>query len=196
MKKEIILASSSPRRRELMRMAGLDFTVEVPDVPEIVPPSLPKEKESQFLAEMKATVVSVRHPKEIVIGSDTTVICEGRVLGKPKSEQEARDMLHFLSGRTHEVYTGVSIICGDEADAESFTSVTSVEFYELSDAEIEAYIRSGEPMDKAGAYGIQGPGCRFVLRIEGDYFTVVGFPIAEVIRRLERLAEEYGFSYT
>ena len=195
MKKEIILASSSPRRRELMRMAGLPYTVEAPDVPEIVPPSLPKEKESQFLAELKATAVSIRHPQEVVIGSDTTVICEGRVLGKPKDAAEAAEMLRFLSGKVHTVYTGVSIICGDDADAESFTSCSKVEFYELTDKEIADYIATGEPMDKAGAYGIQGIGCRLVKRIDGDYFTVMGLPIAEVVRRLERLAEEYGFTY-
>ena len=115
-----------------------------------------------------------------VIGSDTTVICEGRVLGKPKDEAEAAEMLRFLSGKTHEVYTGVAIVSKDVNDC--FTSVTKVEFYELSDEEIDWYISTREPMDKAGAYGIQGFGCRLVKRIEGDYFTVMGLPVSTAFR--------------
>ncbi|MBQ7145556.1 MAG: septum formation protein Maf [Lachnospiraceae bacterium] len=181
----IILASGSPRRQELMKMAGLKFIILPSDIPEYVPESVPLEKRSGFLAELKASAMSVFHPRDIIIGADTTVLCQGRLMGKPKDEAEAKEMLQFLSGKVHSVFTGVSLIYSDEEDADTFISETKVEFYELSEAEIDAYVASGEPMDKAGAYGIQGKGCRLVKRIEGDYFTVVGLPIAEVVRRLE-----------
>jgi len=185
MSKNMILASGSPRRRELMKMAGLKFAVLPSDIPEYVPDSVPPERRSAFLAELKASAMSVFHPLDIIIGADTTVLCEGRLLGKPKDKEDAKEMLRFLSGKTHSVLTGVSIIYSDEEDAETFLSETKVEFYPLSEKEIEEYVASGEPMDKAGAYGIQGRGCRLVKRIEGDYFTVVGLPIAELVRRLE-----------
>ena len=110
-------------------------------------------------------------------------------MGKPKDKEEAREMLRFLSGKIHSVFTGVSLIYSDDEDAETFTSETKVEFYPLTDEEIDAYIASGEPLDKAGAYGIQGRGCTLVKRIEGDYFTVVGLPVAEVMRRLKAHGE-------
>ena len=185
MAQTIILASGSPRRKELLKMAGVRFTVLPSDVPEIVPSSVPPEKRSQFLAELKASAMSIFHPKDIVIGADTTVLCEGRLMGKPKDKEEAKEMLRFLSGKMHSVLTGVSLIYSDREDADSFTSETKVEFYPLTEQEIEAYVASGEPMDKAGAYGIQGRGCTLVKRIEGDYFTVVGLPVAEVVRRLK-----------
>ncbi len=184
-KRTIILASGSPRRKELLKMAGLKFTTLASEIPEYVPDSVPPEKRSGFLAELKASAMSVFHPQNIIIGADTTVLCEGRILGKPKTAQEAKEMLRFLSGKVHSVLTGVSIIYSDEEDAETFISETKVEFYPLSEEEIEAYVATGEPMDKAGAYGIQGKGCRLVKRIEGDYFTVVGLPVAEVMRRLK-----------
>ena len=168
-----------------MKMAGLKFIILPSDIPEYVPESVPLEKRSGFLAELKASAMSVFHPRDIIIGADTTVLCQGRLMGKPKDEAEAKEMLQFLSGKVHSVFTGVSLIYSDEEDADTFISETKVEFYELSEAEIDAYVASGEPMDKAGAYGIQGKGCRLVKRIEGDYFTVVGLPIAEVVRRLE-----------
>lgn len=189
-KRKIILASGSPRRKQLMRMAGLLFTVEPADVPEIIPDGLPAEKESEFLASVKAGYVLSQQDEKrrnavLIVGADTTVLCEGRVLGKPKDKAEAKEMLRFLSGKVHEVYTGVAIV-GEDVN-ETFTSVTKVEFYELTDEEIDWYISTNEPMDKAGAYGIQGFGCRLVKRIEGDYFTVMGLPVAEVVRRIEKL---------
>ena len=188
-KRKIILASGSPRRKQLMRMAGLLFTVEPADVPEIIPDGMPAEKESEFLASVKAGYVLSQQDEKrrdaLIVGADTTVLCEGRVLGKPKDKAEAKEMLRFLSGKVHEVYTGVAIVSEDVS--ESFTSVTKVEFYELTDEEIDWYISTNEPMDKAGAYGIQGFGCRLVKRIEGDYFTVMGLPIAEVVRRIEKI---------
>ena len=189
-KRKIILASGSPRRKQLMRMAGLLFTVEPADVPEIIPDGMPAEKESEFLASVKAGYVlsqqdEKRRDAVLIVGADTTVLCEGRVLGKPKDKAEAKEMLRFLSGKVHEVHTGVAIVSEDVN--ETFTSVTKVEFYELTDEEIDWYVSTNEPMDKAGAYGIQGFGCRLVKRIEGDYFTVMGLPIAEVTRRIEKI---------
>ena len=188
-KRPIILASGSPRRKELLKMAGLKFSVIPSDIPEYVPDSVPPEKRSGFLAELKASAMSVFHPQDIIIGADTVVLCEGRILGKPKTAEEAREMLSFLSGKVHSVLTGVSIIYSDDEDADTFISETKVEFYPLSEEEIDAYVATGEPMDKAGAYGIQGKGCRLVKRIEGDYFTVVGLPVAEVMRRLKAHGE-------
>ena len=188
-KQRLILASGSPRRKQLMRMAGLLFTVEPADVPEIIPDGMAPEKESEFLAAVKAGyILSQQQEKNrdaLVIGADTTVLCGGRVLGKPKDKAEAKEMLRFLSGKVHEVRTGGAIV-GEEVN-ETFTSVTKVEFYELTDEEIDWYVSTNEPMDKAGAYGIQGFGCRLVKRIEGDYFTVMGLPIAEVVRRIEKI---------
>ena len=189
-KRKIILASGSPRRKQLMRMAGLLFTVEPADVPEIIPDGMPAEKESEFLASVKAGYVlsqqdEKRRDAVLIVGADTIVLCEGRVLSKPKDKAEAKEMLRFLSGKVHEVYTGVAIVSEDVN--ETFTSVTKVEFYELTDEEIDWYVSTNEPMDKAGAYGIQGFGCRLVKRIEGDYFTVMGLPIAEVTRRIEKI---------
>ena len=186
MEKNIILASNSPRRKQLLKMAGIRFTVLPSDVPEMVPEFVTDEKRAQFLAELKASYTSVFHPKDVIIGADTTVICEGRLMGKPATREEAKEMLRFLSGKVHTVYTGVCLIWSDEEDAECFSSVTKVEFYPLTEKQIEEYVASGEPMDKAGAYGIQGLGSTLVKRIEGDYYTVVGLPIAEVVRRLKK----------
>ena len=187
MRRKIILASGSPRRKQLLKMAGLYFTVEQKNIPEMVPDTIPLEKRSQFLAEMKAAAMSVDHPEAIIIGADTTVLCEGRLMGKPGSKEEAKEMLRFLSGKTHTVFTGVCLICDETKEAHSFTSETKVEFYPLTEAEIDAYVESGESRDKAGAYGIQGLGCTLVKRIEGDYYTVVGLPVAEVMRRLKAM---------
>ena len=183
--KNIILASASPRRKELMKRTGFNFTVKPSQVPEMVPPSVPMEKRAAFLAELKAAATSIYYPKDIIIGADTTVLLEGELLGKPKDEKEAAGMLRKLSGKVHTVITGVSIIYSDQEDAETFSSESKVEFYELSEKEIEEYVASGEPMDKAGAYGIQGRGFQLVKRIEGDFFSVMGLPIAELVRRLK-----------
>lgn len=184
-RKNIILASASPRRKELMKMTGLNFTVKPSDVPEMVPPQVPMERRAAFLAELKAASTSIYYPKDIIIGADTAVLLDGELMGKPRDAEDAARMLRQLSGRVHTVITGVSIIYSDQEDAETFISETKVEFYELSDKEIDDYVASGEPLDKAGAYGIQGRGFRLVKRIEGDYFSVMGLPVAELVRRLE-----------
>ncbi|WP_291290652.1 Maf family protein [Enorma sp.] len=195
----MILASQSPRRIELLRETGFEFRVIPADVNE-----KPLSHEDPFflverLACMKAATVLAAHaePSEIVLAADTIVTIDGEVLGKPSDATDARAMLRRLSGRTHTVATGVCIARCDEREPRrlsddelpiSFVAKTDVTFYKLSDEEIDAYIDSGEPMDKAGAYGIQGTGGRMLVKgIEGDFYNVVGLPIAEVIRKLKAL---------
>ena len=166
-----------------MELAGLEFVCMPSDVDESIPEGLTVDKYTEYLSGIKAADIAERRPEDTVIGSDTLVELDGEVLGKPHTEAEAADMLRRLSGRTHRVFTGVTIISPKGRD--SFTSVTEVEFYPLTDAQIGAYIATSEPMDKAGAYGIQGRGALLVKGIRGDYYTVMGFPIAEVVRHLE-----------
>ena len=178
----IILASSSPRRQELLTMAGIDYTCIPSDAAEIVPDDIPAASVPEYLAVLKAEAVFQNHPEDIVIGSDTIVVIDDTILGKPKNKEDAFSMLRMLSGRTHTVYTGVAILSPKGRD--SFTSSTEVTFYDLTDTEIREYIETGEPMDKAGSYGIQGFGSVLVKEIHGDYFTVMGLPVAETIRRI------------
>ena len=185
-----ILASGSPRRRELMSLIRGDFTVEIPGVDESVPDNVETEDIAEYLSGIKAGAVFDGHDNEAVVvtGSDTVVIYGDRVLGKPRSRQDAYDMLKTLSGRTHEVRTGVTVIYRTESGGEgrlSFTDHAKVEFYELTDQEIEEYISTGEPLDKAGAYGIQGRGALLVRKIDGDYYSVVGFPVGRLNRELK-----------
>lgn len=180
---KIILASKSPRRRELLSMLGIEFDVIPADIDEQIDYNNDLVKEIQKLSFQKANAVFQDHQDNIVIGSDTIVFIDNKVLGKPKSKQEAKEMLHRLSGKTHQVVTGVTIISKEKTD--TFASVTDVTFYELTDEEIETYVESVEPLDKAGAYAIQGKGSEFVRSINGDYYTVVGLPIAEVYRHLK-----------
>ena len=179
----VILASKSPRRSELLGMMGISFEVISKDVPEVCPAGMKAEETAPFLAMIKAEAVAEDHPERVVIGADTTVILDGEALGKPESEEDAFMMLRKLSGRTHKVVTGVALI--GKGKKEVFASETEVTFYQLSDEEIRSYIETGDPMDKAGAYGIQSGGARFVREIKGDYYTVVGLPAAEVARRLK-----------
>ena len=177
-----IVASASPRRRELLAQAGFRFRVEPSDADETLPDSCPPEKAVALLSERKALAVSVLHPGAVVLGCDTIVALDGKMLGKPQTEDEAAAMLRTLSGNTHTVYTGVCITNG--ARTERFVSATNVTFYPLKDETIRAYVSTGEPMDKAGAYGIQGLGSVLVKGFFGDYFTVVGLPLAECARAL------------
>lgn len=194
----LILASASPRRRELLERLHLPFLCEPASDPELIPEGLSAERVPEYLAEHKAAEILQKHlaardtaSQLTVIGSDTIVLCDGRILGKPKDQEDAARMLHLLSGRTHEVLTGVCLLSSDGSSAPirkcRFTSRTEVTFYPLSDEEIDAYIGTGEPMDKAGAYGIQGDGALLVKGIRGDYYTVMGFPIAEIARKLKEL---------
>ena len=175
----IILASQSPRRQELMKLTGLPFTVRVADVDE----SLPVQQEVTRVSRLKAqTIAAGAAADDIVIAADTIVVIDGRELGKPRSEQEALDMLRLLSGRTHEVVTVLSVCKGPRIESEAV--VTKVTFRTLCDEELRAYVRTGEPMDKAGSYGIQGYGAMFVKCIEGDYFSVMGLPLCPLCRML------------
>ncbi len=185
---KIILASASPRRSELLAQAGFEFEVITSDVDEVVDPRLTPEMLVMSLAKQKAQAVAVNYEDCVVIGSDTVVVLDGRVLGKPKDEADAVSMLESLSGRTHEVYTGVCIAYGGETH--SFFECTRVKFCELEAEQIKAYVATKEPMDKAGAYGIQGKGCVLVEGIEGDYFNVVGFPVSRFCREYKKLVDK------
>lgn len=179
---KIILASASPRRKELMELAGYDFEVICADIVEVVPEEAMPQEVVMSLALQKAQAVAAEHKEAVVIGSDTVVALDGKILGKPHSEQEACEMLRSLSGRTHKVFTGVAIVCGGKV--KNFFDETDVEFYSLSDDEIKKYVATGEPTDKAGAYGIQGKGSVLVKRINGDFFSVMGLPIAKLYREM------------
>lgn len=185
---EIILASQSPRRKEILTWAGYEFTVQVSDVEEIVPEDCPIEKISEYLSGLKAEAVAKNNRDKMVIGADTIVVIDGKVLGKPKTEEQAKEMLRTLSGRTHIVYTGVTVFYGDRK--ESFTAKTEVLFYPLTEEEIDIYVKTKEPMDKAGAYGIQGYGCKFIREIHGEYFTVMGLPIGELYHVIEKIKNQ------
>lgn len=179
---EIILASASPRRKELLETAGISFTVKVADVEEVIEKNMSADKVVMSLALQKASAVAKDNPDAVVIGADTVVVLDGEILGKPKSEENAVELLMMLSGRVHTVYTGVAIIKGEKV--KNFCEATQVEFYPLEKEEAEAYVATKEPMDKAGAYGIQGRGCVLIKRINGDYFNVVGLPVSAVYREL------------
>lgn len=179
----LILASGSPRRRELLEQASIPYIVAPANADESVPCDFTPEQAVTELARRKALAAQKEYPEELILAADTLVALEGQTFGKPVDEKEAEEMLRRLSGRTHEVFTGVAIRCGNRENA--FFERTLVTFYELDTCDIEEYIKTGEPMDKAGAYGIQGRGCLFVRRLEGDYFNVVGLPIARVCRELK-----------
>jgi len=189
----MILASQSPRRIELMREAGYDCRIIPADIDETPFADEAPLTLVERLARAKAAAVAAQAaPGEIVVAADTIVTHDGKILGKPHDAADARRMLRELSGRTHQVATGACIIkTGDTAEShaaqsESFVSVTDVTFYELTNAQIEAYVVTGEPLDKAGAYGIQGVGGRMLVqKIDGDFYNVVGLPIAALARRIE-----------
>ncbi len=178
----LILASSSPRRKELLENLHLTFEVFSCNVDESFDPALTPEEIVMELSSRKAKAVHEEKPSSFIIGADTVVVLEGTVLGKPKDKDEAFSMLQSLSGKTHSVYTGVAIVTPEKEN--QFYVKTDVVFWELSDEEIEAYIRTGESFDKAGAYGIQGIGSMLVKEIHGDYFAVVGLPVSKTIREL------------
>lgn len=184
----LILASGSPRRKELLEMVGRPYRCVPSEADETVPEGMEPQDIPEFLAVKKAEAVLAKYPEDMVLGADTVVELDGQVLGKPHSEEEAAQMLRMLSGETHMVYTGVAILSSDQKA--HFTTVTKVEFYPLTEDEIQEYIATGEPMDKAGAYGIQGRGALLVKRIHGDFYTVMGLPVGEVERHLRRLEQQ------
>ena len=180
---KIILASASPRRREILKKAGLQFSVKTADVDETLPDGITPANAVRFLCRIKNEAIKADE-NTVVITADTVVACEGKILGKPETKKQAREMLSLLSGREHSVYTGVCIRKGKRKKI--FTDRTRVYFYELTRKEIDAYIETGEPMDKAGAYGIQGKAGVFVKKINGDYYNVVGLPLARLVRELKK----------
>jgi septum formation protein len=180
----IILASKSPRRRYLLKQAGLEFSVIPSSFNENSVTMTAPEPYARILAESKARVVSEIYPDQWVIGADTIVLIDNKVLGKPGSNGEAREMLLRLSGKTHQVLTGYCVCCKSRNRFFSETVTTDVRFKDLSSAEIEWYIQTGEPFDKAGSYAIQGLGTFIVKRINGSYTNVVGLPVCEIVEIL------------
>ena len=181
----LVLASASPRRQELLRSAGILFTVQPADIPETPFDGEAPQAFGERLAREKALAVLERRPNDFVLGADTIVIVDRQILGKPRDSDDAMRMLKMLSGRSHEVTTGVclgSSAIGGFVDVRSET--TKVTMTEVSDEEIRSYVAMGEPMDKAGAYAIQGRASRWISRIEGDYSNVVGLPVSLVFRML------------
>lgn len=179
----MILASKSPRRKELLGSITKDFKI-IPAVgDENIPDGTAPRDAVRMLAEQKADEIFASHKGEIIIGADTVVVIDEKILGKPKNEKNAAEMLGTLSGRVHTVYTGVCVIFEDGRKT-SFAEKTDVEFYPLTEREIAGYIATGEPMDKAGAYGIQEKGALLVKRIDGDFYNVMGLPVARLARVL------------
>ena len=187
----IVLASASPRRRELLTLIGITHDVTPADIDETERPDEAPAAYVERLAREKAAAVAKRSPDALVIGSDTTVVIDGSMLGKPADRADAARMLRMLSGRAHTVYTAVAVEC--EGRVESDIEVVSVTIRQLTDREIAAYIETGEPMDKAGSYGIQGYGATIVERIDGDYFSVMGLSLVRLVRLMARLGLEYRF---
>ena len=185
---QLILASQSPRRRELMGLFSRPFCVRVADIDETMDSAKPAGDEVARVSLMKAKAIP-HDPDDVVVAADTIVVCDGKVLGKPKSEEDAFRILSLLSGKDHQVMTGLAVLRGDRATV--CTEVTDVHFRPLTDEEITAYIRTGEPMDKAGAYGIQGFGALFVERIVGDYYNVMGLPLCRLGQVLKTIAPEW-----
>lgn len=186
-----ILASSSPRRRELLTLVGIAHRVRPADIDETVLPGETPEIHALRLAREKAGAIAAGHRSELVIAADTIVVLDGEILGKPKSDEEAREMLKRLSGRTHTVVTGMA--CALEGRASSGVETVSVTFRELTAGEIADYVETREPMDKAGAYGIQGYGATIVRRIDGDYFAVMGLSLVRLIGLMKEVGVTYDF---
>jgi septum formation protein len=192
----LVLASASPRRQELLRNAGLPFVVQPTDIPEVPQPGEAPRAFAERMAREKALAVSRLRPSDFILGADTIVVVDAHILGKPRDGADAARMLRLLSGRTHQVITGVCLVVPQlrtenrklTTDFETIRSETTlVTMDALSDDDIHSYILSGEPMDKAGAYAIQGMASRWVSRIEGDYFNVVGLPVSLVYKMLRAL---------
>ena len=187
----VILASQSPRRRELLSLVGITHEVMPADVDERVLDGERPAPHAERLARAKARTLADRHPEALVIAADTIVVIDGRILGKPVDAAEARQTLRLLSGREHVVFTAVAVARG--ADVASEVAEVTVAFRALGDDEIAAYVETGEPLDKAGSYGIQGYGATIVERIDGDYFAVMGLSLVRVVRLMARLGVRYEF---
>ena len=182
----LVLASASPRRQELLRSAGIPFEVQPADIPEIALPGEAAKDCAERLAREKALAVARQRPHDRVLGADTVVVIDGQILGKPTDAADAARMLCLLSGREHQVITGVCLVVSGQPIVASETTLVTVS--KLTDKDIGDYVSSGEPMDKAGAYAIQGLASRWIPRIEGDYSNVVGLPVALAWRMLRQAA--------
>ena len=185
---QLILASQSPRRRELMGLFRRPFTVCVADVDEAMDPEKAPFDEVARVSRAKALAIP-REDDDVVVAADTIVVCCGRTLGKPRTKDEAAQMLSLLSGRDHQVMTGMTVLRGQREV--SCTEVTDIHFRDLTDKEIASYIATGEPMDKAGAYGIQGGAALFAQKMVGDYYNVMGLPVCRLYEILTQLAPEW-----
>ena len=184
---QLILASQSPRRKELLGLFHIPFIVRVADIDEAMDAGKLPFDEVARVSRRKALAVE-REASDVVIAADTIVVCDGKVLGKPKDEADAVAMLSLLSGRDHQVMTGVTVLRGEQI--ETFTEVTDIHFRPLTRKEILRYVRSGEPMDKAGAYGIQGGAALFCQKMVGDYYNVMGLPVCRLGQALKECAPE------
>ena len=183
----LILASASPRRKELLSLFGIPFVIRAADIDETMDPAAAPYDEVARVSRLKA-LATAREPGDVVIAADTIVVCEGNVLGKPHDAEDAKAMLRLLSGRDHQVMTGVTVLRGEEAA--TFTEVTDLHFRALTEKEIARYVASGEPMDKAGAYGIQGGAALFCTGMTGDYYNVMGLPVCALGLVLGKIAPE------
>ena len=184
---QLILASQSPRRQELLGLFRIPFSVKAADIDETMDETKPAYDEVARVSRRKAEAIC-RAPEDVVIAADTVVVCNGSILGKPRDEADAFRMLKLLSGKDHQVMTGLTVLRGEKAVVH--TEVTDIHFRPLSDREIRRYIRTGEPMDKAGGYGIQGGAALFAEKLVGDYFNVVGLPVCRLGQILREIAPE------
>jgi septum formation protein len=187
----VVLASQSPRRRELLSLVGIAHTVIPADIDESMRPGERPAPHAERLARTKAATIAAREPDALIVAADTIVVIDGVILGKPRDEADARHTLRMLSGRQHVVFTAVAVARGSRVESE--VEEVTVSFRDLSDAEIAAYVATGEPMDKAGSYGIQGYGATLVERIDGDYFAVMGLSLVRTVRLMARLGVAYEF---
>lgn len=192
---KVILASASPRRRELLAQIGMDFKVIISKADENISEPAPEQLVMK-LSNIKAMAVyeeyGIEDEATIILGADTVVAFDGKVLGKPKDTQQAKEMLSMLSDNTHQVFTGVTILYKKQGGlkSETFYDKTTVYTYPISDKEIDEYIMTGEPMDKAGSYGIQGIGAKFIKKIDGDYNNVVGLPVSKIYQKIKEIENE------
>ena len=194
---KFILASASPRRRELLAQIGIKFEVCPSGTEEItgslVPSEMVKELSGRKAEDIFNGLSKKKKKKAVVIGADTLVFCGGRIMGKPGDKKAAVEMLQHLQGRSHQVYTGVTLCCREEGCNKklSFYEETEVTMFPMTEEEIKAYVKTGEPMDKAGAYGIQGKGAAFIKEIKGDYNNVVGLPAARLYQELKGIVKDF-----
>lgn len=183
--KKIILASTSPRRKEILSKLKLPFDVQDSDYEEDMTLEMLPEKLAEFLSLGKAEAVAIKNKNAVIIAADTFVVFENKLLGKPKNVEHAKEMLEMLSGKENQVITGVTIIDTDTGKTSSFHSITKVYFDEISSEIIDAYVNTGEPLDKAGAYAMQEIGALLINRIEGDFFNAMGLPLKRLVKELK-----------